>query len=116
MTASVREPAGLGLGLLPQIEWPLTRGDAAGSGWRTVDGLLGVSILAVIVIAGNFHGKQMPQGLEDFLAIRLTIKNALLLTLFGVVWPALLSACGLYSPARLRSGGGSGLGWLWRAP
>jgi exopolysaccharide biosynthesis polyprenyl glycosylphosphotransferase len=74
--------------------------------WRIVDGLLSVSILAGVVIAGNLDHDRMPRGLQEFLSIRLTIKNVLLLTAFGLIWPAVLSACGLYSRARLRSGSG----------
>jgi exopolysaccharide biosynthesis polyprenyl glycosylphosphotransferase len=107
MTAGVHERNGLALGMLPGL-CPSTRDrpDAPATGWRTVDGLLAVSILGCVIIAGNLDGQRMPDGLDGFLAIRLTIKNVLLLTAFGLVWPAVLSVCGLYSPARLRSGVG----------
>jgi exopolysaccharide biosynthesis polyprenyl glycosylphosphotransferase len=106
MTAGVQEQK-LALGVLPRpYASPRERIDAPATGWRTVDGLLGVSILACVIIAGNLDGNRMPHGLEEFLAIRITIKNVLLLTAFGLVWPGVLSACGLYSPARIRSGTG----------
>jgi exopolysaccharide biosynthesis polyprenyl glycosylphosphotransferase len=107
MTAGVHERNSIALGLRPMVRASTReRLDAPPTGRRTVDGLLAVGILAAVIIAGNLDGNRMPQGLEDFLAIRLTIKNILLLTTFGLVWPAVLSACGLYSPARLRSGKG----------
>src|SRR4051812_15932251 len=105
MTAGVHERNSIALGLRPIVR-SSTRGqlDAPPTGRRTVDGLLAVGILAAVIIGGNLDRNLMPQGLEDFLAIRLTIKNILLLTTVGLVWPAVLSACGLYSPARLRTG------------
>jgi exopolysaccharide biosynthesis polyprenyl glycosylphosphotransferase len=107
MTAGVHERNGLALGLLSHAHaLPGDRVDAPATGWRTFDGLLGVTFLAGIIIAGNLEGSRMPNGIEEFLAIRLTLKNVLLLTAFGVVWPGVLSACGLYSPARLRTGNG----------
>jgi exopolysaccharide biosynthesis polyprenyl glycosylphosphotransferase len=105
MTGGVQERDGVALGPLPDAHAsPHERMDAPVTGWRIADALLGVGILAAVVIAGNLDGDRMPHGLEEFLAIRITIKNVLLLTAFGLVWPAVLSACGLYSPARLRSG------------
>jgi exopolysaccharide biosynthesis polyprenyl glycosylphosphotransferase len=106
VTAGVHERNGLALGLPDLCPSTRDRPDAPGTGWRTTDGLLAVSILGCVIIAGNLDGQRMPDGLEGFLAIRLTIKNVLLLAAFGLVWPAVLSACGLYSPARLRSGRG----------
>jgi exopolysaccharide biosynthesis polyprenyl glycosylphosphotransferase len=85
---------------------PGERVTAPATRWRIADAFLAVTILAGVVIAGNLDHDRMPGGLQEFLAIRLTVKNVLLLTAFGMVWPTVLSACGLYSPARLRSGGG----------
>jgi exopolysaccharide biosynthesis polyprenyl glycosylphosphotransferase len=82
------------------------RADAPPTRLRIADALLGVSLLGGVIIVGNLDGDRMPHGVQEFLAIRVTIKNVLLLTAFGLVWPAVLSACGLYSPARLRSGTG----------
>jgi exopolysaccharide biosynthesis polyprenyl glycosylphosphotransferase len=107
MTSGVRGREGLAPGLVSAAHAPPRERIAArATGWRIADGLLGVSILAGVVIAGNLDRDRMPNGLQDFLAIRVTIKNVLLLTAFGLVWPAILSVCGLYSPARLRSGQG----------
>jgi exopolysaccharide biosynthesis polyprenyl glycosylphosphotransferase len=74
------------------------------TGWRIADSLLAVIILTALVVVGNLG--QMPGGVEEFLAIRISIKNVLLLTAFGLGWPLILSVCGLYTPARLRSGQG----------
>jgi hypothetical protein len=63
--------------------------------WRIVDALLAVSILTGVVIAGNLDAGRRPNGLEEFLALRITVKNVLLLAAFGLVWPAVLSVCGL---------------------
>ena len=106
MTEGVRELHGFTPGGLPRALAVLReRTDVRGaSWWRIVDGLLAVTILTGVVIVGNLDGDQRPNGLEEFLALRITLKNLLLLTAFGLVWPAVLSACGLYSPARLRSG------------
>jgi exopolysaccharide biosynthesis polyprenyl glycosylphosphotransferase len=104
MTEGVRERDGFTLGMLPcDHAPPRDRLDAPGARWRLADALLGVIILAAVVIAGSLDRDQMPHGVEEFLAIRLTIKNALLLMAFGLIWPAVLSACGLYSRARIRS-------------
>jgi exopolysaccharide biosynthesis polyprenyl glycosylphosphotransferase len=72
--------------------------------WQIADALLAICALAGVVIATNLD--QMPQGLDEFLAIRLTIKNALLITGFAWAWPFVLTLCGLYMPTRLRTGHG----------
>ena len=74
------------------------------TGWRIADGVLAVGVLAVVVTAGNLD--HMPHGLRGFLEIRLTIKNALLVTAFAWGWPIVLTLCGLYAPNRLRTGRG----------
>jgi exopolysaccharide biosynthesis polyprenyl glycosylphosphotransferase len=107
MTGGVQEQKGLALGMLSNSDASShERIDPPATGWLIADALLGVSILAGVVIAGNLDQDRMPHGLAEFLAIRITIKNVLLLTAFGLIWPAVLLACGLYSPARLRTGGG----------
>jgi exopolysaccharide biosynthesis polyprenyl glycosylphosphotransferase len=84
---------------------PLGRGHQGQPvGWQIADTVLAVGLLAGVVILGNLD--QMPQGLEAFLAIRFSVKNLLLLTAFGSAWPAVLKACGIYSPKRLRTGEG----------
>jgi exopolysaccharide biosynthesis polyprenyl glycosylphosphotransferase len=71
-------------------------------GLRIADAVLAICVLVGVVVAGNLD--QMPQGLNDFLAIRLTIKNALLITAFAWAWPFVLMLCGLYTPSRMRTG------------
>jgi len=77
---------------------------APATGWRIADALLAVALLTGIIVGGNLD--RMPRGLEGYLALRITLKNAVLLTGFGLAWPGVLSLCGLYSPARLRTGQG----------
>jgi exopolysaccharide biosynthesis polyprenyl glycosylphosphotransferase len=72
--------------------------------WQIADALLAICVLAGVVIATNLD--HMPNGLDEFLAIRLTVKNALLITGFAWAWPFVLSLCGLYIPTRLRTGHG----------
>ncbi len=79
-------------------------GAAPATGWRIVDAVLGVALLLMIVTVGN--SEQMPTGVKELLAMRLSLKNVLLLTAFGVAWPLVLWGCGLYEPARLRDGRG----------
>jgi exopolysaccharide biosynthesis polyprenyl glycosylphosphotransferase len=81
-----------------------TRGESPTTAWRITDGVLGVVLLLLVLVAGNLA--RMPSGVEEFLAVRLSLKNILLLTAFGLAWPAVLWACGLYEPARLREGQG----------
>jgi exopolysaccharide biosynthesis polyprenyl glycosylphosphotransferase len=107
MTEGVQERTGLSRNGLVRAHAPARgRLDISATRWRIADSLLGVGILAAMVIAGNLDRGQVPHGLEELLAIPLTLKDALLLTAFGLVWPAVLSACGLYSRAWLRGGTG----------
>jgi exopolysaccharide biosynthesis polyprenyl glycosylphosphotransferase len=69
------------------------------------DAFLAAGILGTVVVATNLDPSHMPGGLKEFLAFRVTLKNILLLAAFGLTWPAVLWACGLYAPARQRSGG-----------
>ena len=70
--------------------------------WRIADGVLAIGLLTGIVVLGNLD--HMPLGVDGFLAIRLTIKNVLLIAGFFWAWPLVLTVCGLYSPSRLRTG------------
>ena len=72
--------------------------------WLIADAMLGVVLLLLVVTVGNVD--RMPRGLEEFLAVRVSLKNVLLLTAFAVAWPAVLWSCGLYQPARLQQGRG----------
>lgn len=72
--------------------------------WRIADSLLVIATLAIVMVAGNLNN--MPDGVEEFLAIRVTVKNAMLLAASGWVWPGVLTLCGLYLPRRLQTGDG----------
>ena len=74
------------------------------TGWRVADALLAVVLLISLIVGSNLD--RMPEGLAEFLAIRISLKNLLLLGAFGLVWPRVLSRCGLYTQARLRGGNG----------
>lgn len=74
------------------------------TGWGVTDALLGVTLLVGVFTAGNLD--RMPRGMEEFLAVRVSLKNVILLTAFGLAWPAVLWGCGLYDPERLREGRG----------
>lgn len=55
--------------------------------------------LGIVALIGAFlitNVGRMPGGLEDFLALRLTIKNLLLLLVFAAVWRLICSLAGLY--------------------
>ena len=113
MTEGVQERNGLPRDGLVRAHAPARRRlDPPVTRWRIADSLLGVGILAAMVIAGNLDRNQLPHGLDELLAIPLTLKNALLLTAFGLVWPAVLSACGLYSRAWLVRGKANWTGLL----
>ena len=75
--------------------------------WHVADAVLAIAVLGAVVTLGNLD--HMPHGMQAFLAIRLSVKNLLLLGAFAAAWPAVMMACGLYSPGRLRSGDGE---WL----
>ena len=74
------------------------------TGWRLGDATIAVAVLVGVVTATNLD--QMPLGLEGFLAIRLSIKNALLVAAFAWAWPWVVALSGLYDPTRLRTGRG----------
>ena len=103
MTEAVWEPKE---GILPAAgsRFPDVRFDVPASGWRLAEGLLAVGVLTTLIVAGSLD--RMPHGFEDYLAVRISLKNAALLAAFGLAWPNILSMCGLYAPARLRRGTG----------
>jgi len=72
--------------------------------WQVADALLALGLLAAVAVVANLG--RMPHGVEEFLTLRLSIKNILLMTAFGLAWPVVLRACGCYAPARLREGRG----------
>jgi FlaA1/EpsC-like NDP-sugar epimerase len=72
--------------------------------WRLADALLAVSLLAGVAVVANLG--RMPEGIGEFLTLRISVKNVFLMLAFAVAWPSVLWGCGLYSPARLRKGQG----------
>src|SRR5215204_4153040 len=55
--------------------------------------------VAVIALIGAFmvtNVGRMPQGLGEFLALRLTVKNLVLLLAFAAAWRIICWGCGLY--------------------
>jgi len=62
--------------------------------FRLTDSVLGVGLLLTAFLATNLN--QMPHGVNDFLSIRLTLKNLLLVGLFSVGWRITCTVCGLY--------------------
>ena len=104
MTDAVYQLPGLGSGVHPRISPPAEHVAAPEVGWLVADALLGAGFLAAVVIGSNLD--RAPRSLEEFFAIRLSLENVVLLTAFGLAWPAVLSFCGLYVPARLLEGKG----------
>lgn len=72
--------------------------------WRVGDAMVAVCVLAGVLVAGNLN--HMPQGVEEFLAFRVSVKNVLLVAVLAWVWPRVLALCGLYVSSRLRTGDG----------
>ena len=67
---------------------------------------LAETITAVLVLLGVFVAtniEQMPNGFQAFLAMRVTVKNVLLLAAFAFSWPGIFLALGLYDSAPLRT-------------
>ena len=67
---------------------------------RIGDTVLGLAALVGSFLAANLG--RMPAGAEEFLEMRLTVRNLLLLGAFMVVWRVLCGWAGLYDPARIR--------------
>ena len=75
-------------------------------GWRfvaAVDVSLVTSALIAVLVATN--GDRMPHGLDEFLSMRVTLKNVILLAVFMASTFAVFIFVGLYDAPRLRSWG-----------
>jgi exopolysaccharide biosynthesis polyprenyl glycosylphosphotransferase len=72
--------------------------------WRLADAMVALAVLAAVLVAGNLGN--MPRGVPEFLAVRVSIKHILLVAAFAWIWPRMLLICGLYAPDRLRTGAG----------
>jgi exopolysaccharide biosynthesis polyprenyl glycosylphosphotransferase len=89
---------------------PVTRAEpAAGrrerpvpaSMYRVLDNTLALGVLVAALILRNVG--RMPNGLDDFLTIRLSLKNVLLLLGFVAAWRGICALCGLYDFRRIAS-------------
>jgi exopolysaccharide biosynthesis polyprenyl glycosylphosphotransferase len=67
--------------------------------FRVSDTAVVVSLLLLVFIVTNIG--DMPGGIRGFLALRITVKNLLLLLAFAVVWRALSLATGLHDLAEI---------------
>jgi exopolysaccharide biosynthesis polyprenyl glycosylphosphotransferase len=65
-----------------------------------VETVLAVTVLVMILLATN-RGR-MPGGPAEFLALRISLKNLLLLMVFVLIWPALFRSLALYDEMRLQ--------------
>lgn len=57
---------------------------------------MAVAVLLAGFVASNLH--RLPVGLQEFLELRLTLKNLILVLGFAVVWRLLCTVAGLYDP------------------
>ncbi len=66
---------------------------------------VGDTVGGLLALLGGFLAAnlgRMPAGMEEFLEMRLTIRNLLLLVCFMLIWRLLCSWVGLYDPMRIR--------------
>lgn len=68
--------------------------------YRLCDAIVPLVIMVSVLLLTNLD--QMPRGAEPFLAMRLSLKNLLLLTGFVVSWSLIRSGMKLYQPSVLR--------------
>lgn len=68
---------------------------------RFADPGLAVVVLVTLFVASNLS--QMPHGMQDFLALRVTVKNVALVVVFFLLWRVLFAWCGLYDWRYIRS-------------
>jgi exopolysaccharide biosynthesis polyprenyl glycosylphosphotransferase len=62
--------------------------------------VMAVTVLVMTLLATN--RERMPEGPAEFLALRVSLKNLLLLAVFVLSWPALFHCLDLYNGMRLR--------------
>ena len=68
---------------------------------RTLDLATALGVLLTTFLVTNIG--RMPHGITEFLGIRLTIRNVLLLLGFAVAWRVVCRACGLYEWSQIES-------------
>ena len=69
--------------------------------WRSADVTIAFAVLFGIFLASK--GEYVQQDLQQYLLVRLTVRNMLLLFLYAVLWPFLFSSLGLYDFAEPRT-------------
>ncbi len=57
--------------------------------------------VGIVVIVTNLAA--MPDGLNSFLSIRITVRNVLVLSMLATAWPVIFRLCGLYNPVHIGS-------------
>jgi exopolysaccharide biosynthesis polyprenyl glycosylphosphotransferase len=62
--------------------------------------VIALAALAGVLIVTNLHA--MPAGLDNFLSMRVTLRNVLLLAMMAVAWPLIFRLCGLYTASAIR--------------
>jgi exopolysaccharide biosynthesis polyprenyl glycosylphosphotransferase len=70
---------------------------------RTADLIAGVGALLTAFLIANMQ--RMPEGLDDFLGMRITLKNLVLVAGFAAVWRIACVCAGLYDWQRVRDRG-----------
>jgi exopolysaccharide biosynthesis polyprenyl glycosylphosphotransferase len=63
--------------------------------------VLALVAVAIVLIVTNLAA--MPDGVDSFLSIQITLRNVLLLSVLATAWPLILHSRGLYNSARIRS-------------
>ena len=63
--------------------------------WAALDTIVALAVLVAALVMPNIG--VLAHGIQAFLAIRITLKNLLLLIGFVLAWPLLFHACGLYA-------------------
>jgi exopolysaccharide biosynthesis polyprenyl glycosylphosphotransferase len=63
---------------------------------------IAVALLVLLTAFLVTNASRMPVGLTDFLAVRFTVKNLILLVGFLAAWRVVFTMCGLYSLERVR--------------
>ena len=104
MTDAVRQPTPLSVRVALPDERPRVELATSALRWQLADTGVAIGLLLAIFAIGNYS--RVPQDFGEFLAMRISVKSVLLLTGFALVWPFVLTFCGLYQRAVLREGRG----------
>ena len=67
---------------------------------RAFDALCALSVMLITFVTLNV--RRMPGGLQEFLTLRLTVKNFMVALLLLVIWHTSFAAFGLYQATRVR--------------